>query len=75
MSVVTCALLSHKLLHMILKWHGGTVISTVTSQEGGSGFQFWLARILSVWNFHVLSVLVWVFSGCSDFLRLLKYVD
>ncbi len=46
--------------------HGGSVVSTVASQQEGPGFDPQLEQGLSVWSLHVLSVSVWVSSHHQD---------
>ncbi len=52
--------------------HEGLVVSTVASQQEGSGFDSVLEQGLYMWSLHVLSASVWVFSGCSGFFPLSK---
>jgi len=50
--------------------HGGSVASTVASQQEGPGFESRSSRsvqVLSVWSLHVLLVPAWVYSGYSGF--------
>src|SRR4029434_1632471 len=59
------------LLHAGLKLHcgqhGGSVVSTVASQQEGPGFESWSFQVLSVLSLHVLPVPAWVYSGYSGF--------
>ncbi|XP_056267295.1 uncharacterized protein LOC130191667 [Pseudoliparis swirei] len=43
--------------------HGGSVVSTVASQQEGPGFESRSFQVLSVWSLHVLLVSAWVYSG------------
>jgi len=50
--------------------HGGSVVSTVASQQEGPGFESrssWSFQVRSVWSLHVLLVPAWVYSGYSGF--------
>ncbi len=47
--------------------HGVSVDTTVTSQQECHGFGFLQEQGISVWSLHILSILVWLFFGCSGF--------
>ena len=54
----------------MLGQHGGSVVSTVASQQEGPGFESRSSRsiqVLSVWSLHVLLMAAWVSSGSSGF--------
>src|SRR4029434_10684487 len=51
----------------IIGQHGGSVVSTVASQQEGLGFESRSFQVLSVWSLHVLPVPAWVYSGYSGF--------
>ena len=52
---------------VILGQHGGSVVSTVASQQEGPWFEPRSFQVLSVWSLHVLPVPAWVSSGYSGF--------
>lgn len=58
-------------LKLDLVQHGGTVVSPMASQQEGSNPRP-AAQDPSVWNLHVLPVLVWFSSGCSSYLPPLR---
>jgi len=56
----------HEERRSTVRWHGGAVVSTVASTQGGSGFE--RASRLGPFCVDVLSSPAWVSSACSGFL-------